>query len=167
MRKSRLNKKRELQKSSGVETETNPYADELEIPAKTKLYTKIFVGTLVLITAAVFLRTDMLNKQNDKAMLARIVEEDKKNQAAQKEKEMEANVAEIKALKMQADSAYQVSDYFATVFFYKQILSIDEADIEVHQKLIEALKASCENGHDLHCDAIEKSEKRLEVIENE
>lgn len=167
MRKSRLNKKKEAQKNTGIETEANPYAKELEIPAKTKLYTKIFVGTLILITVAVFLRTDMLNKQNDKAMLARIVEEDKQNQAAQKAKSMEENVAEINSLKMQADSAYQASDYFATVFFYKQILSIDEADIEVHEKLIEALKASCENGHDLHCDAVEKAEKRLEFIENE
>ena len=100
-------------------------------------------------------------------MLARIVEEDKKRQAAEKEKALETNVAEIKALKMQADSAFQAEDYFATVFFYKQILSIDEADIEVHQKLIEALNASCENGHDLHCDAIEKAEKRLEFMENE
>ena len=167
MRKSRLKQKREAQKNQGKEVEANPYADELEIPARTKLYTKIFVGTLILITAFVFFRNDMLNKQNDKAMLARIVEEDKKNQAAQKEKAMEANVAEIKALKMQADSAYQASDYFATVFFYKQILSIDEADIEVHQKLIEALKASCDDGHDLHCDAIEKAQKRLDLIENE
>jgi len=167
MRKSRRNQKKEAQQKQGVEAEANPYADELEIPAKTKLYAKIFIGSLVLITLGVFFSTDMLNKQNDKAMLARIVEEDKKKQAAQKEKTMEANVAEIKELKMQADSAYQVSDYFATVFFYKQILSIDEADIEVHQKLIEALKASCENGHDLHCGAIEKAVKSLEVLENE
>ncbi len=167
MRKSRLKQKREAQKQQGIEPEANPYADELEIPAKTKLYAKIFVGTLILITVFVFFRNDMLNKQNDKAMLARIVEEDKKRQAAQKEKALEANVAEIKALKMQADSAYQAADYFATVFFYKQILSIDEADIEVHQKLIKSLKASCENGHDLHCDAVEKAEKRLEFIENE
>ena len=164
MRKSRLNKKREAQKKQGIEPEENPYASELEIPAKTKLYARIFIGALILITLGVFFSTDMLNKQNDKALLARIVEEDKKNQAAQKEKAMEADVAEIKQLKMQADSAYNESDYFAAVFFYKQILNIDENEIEIHQKLIEALKASCDNGHDLHCDAIEKAEKSLEIV---
>ncbi len=167
MRKSRLNKQRNEQKNEGIEAEANPYADELEVPAKTKLYIKIFVGTLILITTAVFIGTDMINKQDDKALLARIVEEDKENQAAQKEKTMETDVAEIRDLKVQADAAYQASDYFATVFFYKQILNIDEADIEVHEKLIAALKASCENGHDLHCDAIEKAEKRLKIVENE
>jgi len=167
MRRSRRNQKKEEQNKKGVDIEANPYANELEIPAKTKLYAKIFVGSLILITLGVFFSTDMLNKQNDKSLLARIVEEDKKNQAAQKEKAIEANVAEINQLKVQADSAYQASDYFAIVFFYKQILSIDEADIEVHQKLIEALKASCETGHDLHCDAVKKAEKRLEFIENE
>jgi len=136
MRKSRLNKRRDAQKNQSTEAEVNPYASELEVPAKTKLYTKIFVGALILITAAVFFSTDMLNKQNDKSLLARIVEED-------------------------------TSDYFAAVFFYKQILGIDEAEIEVHQKLIEALKASCENGHDIHCGAVGKAERRLKFVENE
>ncbi len=167
MRKSRLNKQREAQKNQGIEPEANPYANELEVPAKTKLYTKIFVGALILITAGVFIRTDMINKQDDKALLARIVEEDKINQAAHREKVTANKLAEIKELKMQADSAYQASDYFATVFFYRQLLTIDEADVDVHQKLITALKASCENGHDLHCDSIEKAEKRLEAVESE
>ena len=167
MRKSRRNQRREEQNKQAKENEVNPYANELEVPAKTKLYTKIFVGALILITLGVFLSTDMLNKQNDKSLLARIVEEDKANQAAQKEQETVNNVLEIKLLKTQADSAYQASDYFATVFFYKQILSIDENDIEVHKKLIEALKASCENGHDLHCDAVEKAENRLELLESQ
>ena len=164
MRKSRLRQKRTAQENQNIEPEVNPYADELEVPAKTKRYAKIFVGALVLITAVVFFSTDMLNKQNDKSLLARIVEEDKINQAAQKEKEFVTNVAEINELKIKADSAYHAADYFATVFFYKQVLTIDEADIEVHQKLIEALKASCENGYDIHCDAIEKARQRLNAL---
>ncbi|MGK0363397.1 MAG: hypothetical protein ACI85O_000442 [Saprospiraceae bacterium] len=167
MRKSRLRQKRNAQESQDIEPEANPYANELEVPAKTKLYAKIFVGALILITAGVFFSTDMLNKQNDKSLLARIVEEDKINQAADREKAIVTNVAEIQELKIKADSAYQASDYFATVFFYRQVLTIDEADIEIHQKLIEALKVSCKNGYDLHCDAIEKAQKRLEAVENE
>lgn len=167
MRKTRISQKREAQKNQDKEPEANPYANELEVPATTKRYIKIFVGALLLITAIVFFSTDMLNKQNDKSLLARIVEEDKINQAAEIERVSAANVAEIEDLKTKSDSTYQAADYFATVFFCKQILNIDEADIDVHQRLIAALKASCEEGHDLHCDAIEKAQKRLEAVENQ
>lgn len=158
MRKSKHGKRQEVLQNKKLDFDNNPYADELEVPYKTKIYTGIFVAVLLLITVIIFFSTDMVNKQNADTMLERVLTEE---QTIIDRKGREDRSLELETLSAQADSAFQTSDYFAAVFFYRQALAINETDISLQEKLIAALKFSCESGHDLHCKAIDSAEEIL------
>jgi len=161
MRRLRHSKRQNESKQQGVNTENNPYADELEVPFKTKLYAGIFVGALVLTTVFVFFSNDMLNRQNSDTMLERVLSEE---QTIIERSTEDKNDLEFEILVAQGDSVYQASDYFAAVFFYRQALALDETNIGLHEKMVTALSASCDNGHELHCSVKDGAEKKLKDL---
>lgn len=158
MRKSRHSKRQNEQKSRNVDFENNPYAAELEVPFKTKLYVGIFIGALLLVTVFVFFSNDIINKQNSDTMLERVLNEE---QTILERKEEDTSNEELATLVAQADSVYQMKDYFAAVFFYRQALALDETNIDLHEKMVASLKASCDNGHELHCSVKDGAEKKM------
>ena len=65
---------------------------------------------------------------------------------------------------LEADSAYAQERYFEAVYHYNQALRYDESNIDLYEKLMSALKQSCESGNEIHCNKEEAISERMEWI---
>ncbi|MEO1514723.1 MAG: hypothetical protein AAFV95_06915 [Bacteroidota bacterium] len=56
-----------------------------------------------------------------------------------------------KKTEKEGDAAFDDERYFEAVFRYQQAVGYDENNLALHEKLLEALKRSCDNGNEDHC----------------
>ena len=162
MRKNRKNKKSSFRNREMIHSnepnldETSLMKDEYDESARLKMIAIIFSIPLFLFIGYIFTTKYNIPQDPEKIEAFKETQQAKKN---------EKNSIESQKITQGADGAFKSKDYIKAVFLYRQAISYQTKDINLYKKLLLALEASCENENTFHCDSIEKTKNKLEILE--
>ncbi|MEM1321491.1 MAG: hypothetical protein AAGG75_14640 [Bacteroidota bacterium] len=157
-RTSLFGRPRKVVENRNFDIEPDDYQEEFEESTMLRKIVKYSAYALILVLLGIYIT------KRDKIQQIRSDQLTQKQQTQATQLDLGEAYGQFRRLQRQAELAYEEGDYMLAVYNYRQALTYGGTDVKTYERLILALEKSCEAGEETHCNAIERTQKRMEWV---